>query len=199
MLFKFPVLVLNSQVWTRLNTCCVSFGSHLCNSTSTRNLNNKGKGIPSVPRDGTSWHQYSSVSPFVTYIYPMTWKIQPIRGQDYRCIFCGMQRVIFHSTFLSLLGRENLLGSIWGASSETLQLLRTIKNISDHVRKFSEDFRTLPKISEDFSKILKNHKNIRKLLLNCFLSFPKNFLKKFLKIFRIFQNSSEDFRRFKKS
>ena len=39
------------------------------------------------------------------------------------------------------------------ASSETLEFLRTITNISDHVRKFSEDFRTLP-------NILKNHKNI---------------------------------------
>ena len=39
------------------------------------------------------------------------------------------------------------------ASSETLELLRTITNISHHVRKFSEDFRTLP-------NILKNHKNI---------------------------------------
>ena len=29
-----------------------------------------------------------------TYIYPMPWKREPIRGQDYHCIFCGMQRVI---------------------------------------------------------------------------------------------------------
>ena len=42
-----------------------------------------------------------------------------------------------------------------------------ITNISDHIRK------SFPKISEDFPKILKNHKNIWKLLLNRFRSFPK--------------------------
>ena len=56
----------------------------------------------------------------------------------------NMQRVVFHSTFQSLLARNSK------ASSGTLQLLRTITNTSDHVRKFSEDF----------PKILKNHKNI---------------------------------------
>ena len=34
------------------------------------------------------------------------------QSQDYRCIFCGMQRVVFHSTFPSLLERNSLLGSI---------------------------------------------------------------------------------------
>ena len=79
------------------------------------------------------------------FIYPMPWKIQPIRAQDYRCIFCGMQTVVFHSTFPSLLARNSLLGSIWGFL-KTLRLLRTITNISDHVGKFSKDFWTLPKI-----------------------------------------------------
>ena len=130
--------------------------------------------------------------------YPMPWKIQPIRGQDYRCIFCGMQRVVFHPTFPSLLARNSLLGPISKASSETLQLLQTITNISDHVRKFFEGFPTLPKISKDFPKILKNHKNIWKLPLNRFRSFPKIF-RKFKKIIKTLENTFELFPKFSKS
>ena len=100
----------------------------------------------------------------------MPWKIQKIRGKDCRCIFCGMQRVVFHSSFPSLLARNSLLGL---TSSKIFQLLRTSTSISDHDRKFSDDFRTLPKISEDFPKISKNYKIIWKTLLNSFRSFPK--------------------------
>ena len=76
-----------------------------------------------------------------------------------RYVTGNIQRVVFHSAFPSLLVRATIY---WGpfedfskTSSETFQLLRTITNISDHVRKFSDDFRTLPKTSEDFQKILK--------------------------------------------
>ena len=62
----------------------------------------------------------------------------------------GMRAIVYWGPF------ENLSK----ASSETLQLLRTITNISDHVRKISEVFQTLPNISEDFPKILKNHENV---------------------------------------
>ena len=61
-------------------------------------------------------------------------------------------------------------------SSEAFQHLRTITNSSDYVRKFSDDFWTLPKISKDFMKILKNHKNIWLTLLDRrFRSFLKIF------------------------
>ena len=98
--------------------------------------------------------------------------------------------------YSTLLSRHYLRATVyWGpfedfskASSETLQLLRTITNISNHVRKFSEDFRTLPKISENFPKILKNHKNIGKLVLNRFRSFPK-----ISEYFRTLTKISEDF------
>ena len=103
----------------------------------------------------TSTHTY-------THIYPMPCKIQPIRGQDYRCVFCGMQRVICNGLYSTLLYRHSLRAKVcWclfedfpKASSETFQLLRAITNISDHIRK------SFPKISKDFPKILKSHKNI---------------------------------------
>ena len=40
------------------------------------------------------------------YIYPMPYKIQPIRGLESRCIFCGIQRVAFHPAFLPLLASD---------------------------------------------------------------------------------------------
>ena len=113
-------------------------------------------------------------------LYPMPWKIQPIRGQDYRCIFKryatgNMQRVVFHSTFLSLLARNSLLGSIWRLLKSQLRNSSTPANRYKHFpsRLVSEDFRTPPKISEDFPKILKYHKIIWKTLLNSFRSFTK--------------------------
>ena len=68
----------------------------------------------------------------------------------------NMQQVVFH-----LLARNSLLGSICiedfsKAISETPQLLRTITNISDHVRTFSEDFR---RFSENLKKIIKTSEN----------------------------------------
>ena len=129
----------------------------------------------------------------------MPWKIQPIRGQDYQCIFCGMQRVVFHSTFSSLLARNSLLRSIWGLIKSQLRnsstpVFKPLRTFSDHIRKFSEDFGTLPKISKDFPKNLKNHKNIWKLLLNRFQSFPKIYkLSEHLEL-----KISEDFPKIKK-
>ena len=70
-------------------------------------------------------------------------------------------RYAINGKYSTLLSRHYLRTTVyWGlfedfskASSETLQLLRTSANICDHVRKFSEDFRTLLKISEDFPEI----------------------------------------------
>ena len=84
----------------------------------------------------------------------------------------NMQRVVFHSTIPSLLARNCY---DWGPfedfskfSSKTFQILWTIRNSPNHVRKFSDDFRTLLKISEAFLKMLKIIKNIWKTLLNHF-------------------------------
>ena len=125
------------------------------------------------------------------YIYPTSWKIQPIRGQDCCCMFCGMQLVIFHSTFRHYLHAtascawdplEDFSNHLWN-----FQLLRTFLNSSDHVRKFPDDLWTLPKTSEDLPKILKNRKNSWKTVLNCFWNFPW------------FPNTSKDFQRFSKN
>ena len=94
----------------------------------------------------------------------MPWKIQPIRGQDYRCIFCCMQRVICNGSIPLYFPVITCAQQLSGVHLRTSQ---------KPVQKFSGDFRTLSKISEDFPKILKNHKNIWKLLLNRFRSFPK--------------------------
>ena len=107
----------------------------------------------------------------------------------------NMQRLVFHSTFPSFLARNSLLGSIWGLLKSKLRNLSTPANHYEHFRSHpeivSEDFRTHPKISKDFPKILKSHKNIWKLLLNRFRSFPK--------IFRRFPNTSEDFQKILKN
>ena len=133
-----------------------------------------------VFRDLQKFTSFASTDVYI-FIYPMPWKIQPIRAQDYRCIFCGMQTVVFHSTFPSLLARNSLLGSIWGLL-KTLQLLRTITKISDHVGKFSKLFLNT---SEDFPKIVKNHKKHLKIIFEPFPKFPERF-RRFLKIFRKF-------------
>ena len=87
--------------------------------------------------------------------YPMSWKIQPIRGQDYRCIFCGMQRVVFYSTFPSLLARNSLLGSIWGLLKSQLRNSSTPANHYEHFRSHLEIFRRFPNTSEDFRRFSK--------------------------------------------
>ena len=98
----------------------------------------------------------ASISGGVTlfFFYLMPWKIQPIRFQDYRCIFCGMQRVVVHSTLPSFLARNSLLGSIWGLLS-----LSTPANYYEHFRTHPEivfeDLWTLPKIFRRFSKNFK--------------------------------------------
>ena len=136
--------------------------------------------------------------PLHTILYPMLRKIQPIRGQDYRCIFCGMQRVVFHSTFPSFLARNSSLGSIWGLLKSELRNLLTPANHYEHFRSHpeivSEDFWTLPKISEDFPKILKTHKDIWKFVLNRFRKFPKisEHLRRFFENFRRSQKHLEN-------
>ena len=79
--------------------------------------------------------------------------------------------------------------------------MRIITNISDHVQKFSDNFRTLPKISEDFPKILKNQKHLK----NPFEPFskfyeisvdfwtPQRFTKFFWKFYKIIKLSEKHF------
>ena len=108
----------------------------------------------------------------------------------------NMQSVIFHSTFLSLLARNSLLGSIWGLLKSQLQNSSTPANHYKHFRSrpeifwrfpnISKDFWTFLKISKDLPKILK-HKNIWKLLLNSFSQ-----------VFRKFPKISEDFQHFRR-
>ena len=69
------------------------------------------------------------------------------------------------------------------ASSETIQPLRTITNISDHIRKSFPRISEHPKISEDFPKIIKSHKT------------PKNYFSTVSEALRKFPNTSEDIRR----
>ena len=104
-----------------------------------------------------------------------------------RYVTGNMQRVVFHSTFPSLLARNSLLGSFWGLLKNQLrnfEFLRTVTNISNHVRKFFDDFQTLLKISKDFTNISKNHK-----------TSEKHFWM-FSEVCRKFPKISEDFRRF---
>ena len=72
----------------------------------------------------------------------------------------NMQRVVFHSTFPSLLARNSLLGSSKSAPRlfNSCEPLRTFPITSGNFPKISKHFRRFPKISEDFPKILKNHK-----------------------------------------
>ena len=112
----------------------------------------------------------------VLYFIPCFEKIQAIRGQNCRCIFCGMQRVVFHSTFAF-----ETFEDFSETCSETFQLLQTFPNSSDHVGKSSDDLRTLPSNSPKISKIIKT-------LENSFEPFPK-----ISKDFRRFPNTSEDF------
>ena len=43
--------------------------------------------------------------PYLHFISPLSHalKKKPVRGQDGHCIFCDIERVVFHSTFSSLL------------------------------------------------------------------------------------------------
>ena len=41
-----------------------------------------------------------------TTTYPILLKIQPIRGLESRCIFCGIQRLVFHLDFPPLLASD---------------------------------------------------------------------------------------------
>ena len=107
---------------------------------------------------------YWLVNRLIRYIYPMPWKIQPIRGQDCRCIFCGiystgnMQRVVFHSTFPSLLALNSLLGSIWGFLKSQLRNSSTPANHYEHFRSHPEIFRRFSNTFEDFRRFSENFK-----------------------------------------
>ena len=64
--------------------------------------------------------------------------------------------ILWYSTVLS---RHYLRATVyWGPfedfSKAGLQNVSTLTDIFNHVREFSDNFRTLPKISEDFPKIL---------------------------------------------
>ena len=128
----------------------------------------------------------------------MPWKLQPIRGQHYRCIFYGMQRVVFHSTFPSFLALNSLLGSIWGLLRNELRNLSTPANHYKH-------FRSHPEIvSEDFRKFLKNHKHL-KITFEAFAKISEHF-RRFSENFKIMKTSgnhfwtvSEVFQKFHKS
>merc|ERR1712082_496339 len=113
-------------------------------------------------------------------------KIQPIRGQDCRYIFCGMQRAVFtrpsrhylRNTTMFYNMDSSLISNLLMKIIDSYGSFRLIPIISDHLRPFpntsedfpkifenfqkfpkvSEDFRTLPNVSEDFPKILKNRK-----------------------------------------
>ena len=123
-----------------------------------------------------------------------------------------MQRIMFHSTFPSLLARNSLLGpseDFSKTSSETFQLLRTVTNISNHVRKYSmifENFWRFPNIIKKI--IIKTSQKHFWTVCEVFRNLPKIFwFSKYLKssekhfwtvceVFRKFTNISEHFQRF---
>ena len=103
-----------------------------------------------------------------------------------QCATGNMQRVVLHSTFPSLLARNSLLGS------HLKSQLRNSSTPANHYEHFRSCITTgnFPKISKHFRwfpKILKNHKNIWKLVLNRLRSFPK--------ISEDFQRFSKDFKK----
>ena len=107
-----------------------------------------------------------------TVLYPMPWKIQPIRVQDYRCIFCGIQRVVFTRPSRHYLRDKTMLYNM--DSSLVSNLL--IKIINSYVSFkiipiISDHFRPFPNTSEDFPKIFENRKNALKMVLNNFLIY----------------------------
>ena len=101
-----------------------------------------------------------------------------------------MQRVICNAYYSTLLSRHSLRATVYWcpfedfskASSEAFQLLRTITNIFDHIRKsfpkISEHFRRFPKIFRKFKKAIKTSENY-------FGTVSENL--------RRFPNASEDF------
>ena len=111
-----------------------------------------------------------------------------------KLVYSAVQRAVF-SLSRHYLRAVLILASFYEIlkiSSDTFQLLRTSANSSsDHLRKFSDSFRTLPKIFRKFKKPLN-------LLKKCFASFPKIFKnRKLIKNgIEPFPNISELFRRF---
>ena len=80
----------------------------------------------------------------------------------------NMQRVVFHYTFPLLLASNSLENAsvlLKTFPRSAPMLFNRTFAITD-VRKFSDDFRTLP-------KIFKNHKNFSKTVLNRIRKFPK--------------------------
>ena len=133
--------------------------------------------------------------------YPIPKKIERIRSRESQCIFsvfnkfCGTGSIPHYVLSSRYLRARLIPASIYGLlqiSSDIFELLETFSNNSDQTCKFSEDFRTLPKISkktntkyfcenfrrvpnifEDFAKLLKNHLTLKKSVLNSFRNFPK--------------------------
>ena len=114
----------------------------------------------------------------------MPWKIQPIRGQDYRCIFCGICTTVYWVPFEDF-SKSHLRNSSTPANhyehfQSRPEIFRRFSKISENLKYHKNiwklllnHFQSFPKISEEFPKILKNNKNIWKLLLNRIRSFPK--------------------------
>ena len=139
-----------------------------------------------------AWHipRYPTRKRCITTIYPMPEKIQPIRGQDCRCIFCGMQRVVFTRPSRHYLRNTTMFYNMDSSliSNSLIKIIdsygsfRLIPIISDHLRPF-------PNTSEDFPKIFENRKNALKTVLNHFRSFPKmsEHFQRFPIIFRKFR------------
>ena len=69
-----------------------------------------------------------------------------------RYVTGNMQRVVFHSTFPSLLARNSLLGPIWGVLKSQLRNSSTPANHYEHFQSRPEIFRRFLITSEDFRK-----------------------------------------------
>ena len=136
----------------------------------------------------------------------MPWKIQPIRGQDCRCISCEYATgIVFHSTFPSLLARNSHLGSFWELLKNQLRNFSIPANHYEHFRSRPEIFQWFSNTSEDFRRFSENFKtsqkrNIWKTLLNHFRSFPKisELSRRFSEILKPFWTVSEVFQTFPK-
>ena len=125
----------------------------------------------------------------------MPGKIQPIRGQDCCCIFCGMQRVVFTRPSRHYLRNTTMFYNM--DSSVISNLLIKIINSNESFRIIpiiSDHFRPFPNTSEDFPKIFENCKSALKTVLKHFRSFPK-----ISGYFRTLPKISENFPKISKS
>ena len=82
-----------------------------------------------------------------------------------------MQRVVFHSTFPSLIARNSLVGFIWGLLKSHLRNSSTPTNHYEHFQWRPGIFRRFPKIFRRFKKITKYLENTFELFLTFIISF----------------------------